>query len=435
MDAVFRTYRPIRTAYVYGACIRKEIAMTIRRILWIAIPLLLIVVLAGGGALTWLMLKRSSAEPVWLVVISDDNRVRLVGENGAERVLAENALTQGYSFPATAPDGRRIAYVASENDQSAIMLYDLISGERKEIYRSQANVPIDLAWSPDGKYIVFLVGRTLTAQIVPTDGSKPAQLIAAGSPSFFAWSPDSATLLLHLGGHTVQGGQVSTFRPGQERASPLLSDPGLFQAPAWSLDSTHFFYVAQPPITDAAPSVEDIKSDIMRVSADGKDPVMLVREEKADLRIIRAPNSDQIAYMVVNVNGFGPLKLIDGVGGAVRVLSRDAEHVTAFFWSPDGTQIAYLTHDGEFSPQGKRTWHIVDAASGAIRDFDTFQPSAAFVGLQVFFDAYTFSFSPWSPEGMRLAYGADDGVYLIDLTTGTTAKKADGTLAMWVGGK
>jgi len=409
--------------------------MTIRRILWIAIPLLLIVVLAGGGALAWLILTGRSAEPVWLVVISDDNRVRLLGEDGAERVLAENALTQGYSFPATSPDRRRIAYVTNENDRSAIVLYDLISGEQKEIYQSQANVPFDLAWSPDGKYIVFLVGRNLTAQIVPADGSKPAQLIAAGSPSYFAWSPDSATLLLHLGGHTVQGGQLSTFHPGQEQASPLLSDPGLFQAPAWSLDGSHFFYVAQPPITSSEPTVEDIKSDIMRVSADGKDPVMLVREEKADLRIIRAPNSDQIAYMMVTADGFGPLKLIDGVGGPVRVLSREGEHVTAFFWSPDGKQIAYLTHDGEFTPQGKRTWHIVDTASVAIRDFGTFQPSAAFAGLQAFFDAYTFSFSPWSPEGLRLAYGADDGVYLIDLAAGTTAKKADGTLGMWVGGK
>jgi TolB protein len=240
-------------------------AMTIRRILWIAIPVLVIIVLAGAGALTWLVLNRRSAEPVRLVVMSDDHRVRLVEEDGAERVLAENALTQGYSFPATSPDGRRVAYVASEQDRSAIVLYDLISGERKEIYQSQANIPIDLAWSPDGKYIVFLIGRELTAQIVPTDGSKPAQLIAAGSPSFFAWSPDSATLLLHLGGHTVQGGQVSTFRPGQQQASPLLSDPGLFQAPAWSLDGSHFFYVAQPPITHAEPSIEDIKSDIMRV--------------------------------------------------------------------------------------------------------------------------------------------------------------------------
>jgi len=408
--------------------------MTIRRTLWVAIPLLALTVLAGGGALAWLVLQRAAAEPVRLVVVGDQS-VRLIEEGGAERVLAENVLTQGYSFPATSPDGRRVAYVSREGVGSAIVLYNLRDGQRTEVYRSQANVPIDLAWSPDGRYLVFLLGSSLTAQIVPSDGSQPAQLIAVGSPSFFAWSPDSATLLLHLGGHTVQGGQVSTYRPGQERARPLMADPGLFQAPAWSVDGSHFFYVAQPPIKSATPQMQDIRSDIVRVAADGKDPVMLAREDQADLRIIRAPNSDQIAYLALSASGFGPLKLVDGAGGPAKVLSRAADHVTAFFWSPDGQRIAYLTHDGEFDPQGQRTWHIVDIASGAIRDFGSFQPSAAFAGLQTFFDAYTFSFSPWSPEGSRLAYGADDGVYLLDVAAGTAAKQADGTLAMWVGGR
>lgn len=409
--------------------------MTIRRILWVAIPLLALAVLAGGGVLAWLVLQRAAIEPVRLVVMSGDDKVRLLEESGAERVLADNALTEGFSFPAISPDGRRVAFVTHVGDGAAIVLYDLRSGQRTEVYRSQANVPFDLAWSPDGKYLVFLLGSALTAQIVPSDGSKPAQLIAVGSPSYFAWSPDSATLLLHLGGHTAQGGQMSTYRPGQEHASPLLADPGLFQAPAWSIDGSHFFYVAQPPIEGGVSRREDVKSDIVRVSADGKDPVMLAHEEQADLRIIRAPNSDQIAYLAFGASGFGPLKLVDGAGGAARLLSHEADHVTAFFWSPDGQRIAYLTHDGEFDPRGQRTWHVVEVASGTIRDFATFQPSDAFIGLQVFFDAYTFSFSPWSPEGSRLAYGADDGVYLLDLASGAATKKADGTLAMWAGGR
>jgi TolB protein len=379
-----------------------------------------------------------------LVVIGPDTKVRLLADDGTERVLAEDAKTDGYSFPATAPDSRHLAYVVEDGNGAAITLLDVASGEHKELYRSRENIPIDLAWSPDGKYLVFLIGSNLTAQIVPADGSQPAHLIAAGAPSYFAWSPDSGTLLLHLGGHTVQGGHVATYHPGEEHSRPLLSDPGFFQAPAWALDGQHFFYVAQPPIAHAEPTVDDIKSDIMRVSTEGKDPTMLVREEKSDLRIIRAPNSDQIAYMVLGLEGFGPLKLIDGAGAgspanggsaAPRVLSHERDHVTAFFWSPDGTRIAYLTHDGDYAHQGARTWHVVNVASGAIKDLATFQPSAAFIGLQDFFDAYTFSFSPWSPEGTRLAYGAADGVYVLDIAAGSATKKADGALGMWVGGK
>jgi TolB protein len=162
---------------------------------------------------------------------------------------------------------------------------------------------------------------------------------------------------------------------------------------------------------------------------------MLVREEQADLRVVRAPNSDQIAYSVRTPEGFGPLKQIDGAGGQPRTLSREGERVTAFFWSPDGTRIAYLTHDGAYQPSGQRTWHIVDLASGEVRDFETFQPSQDFAGLQSFFDAYLFSFSPWAPDGSRIAYGAEDGVYVLDPAAGHSAKMGDGTLGMWIGGK
>src|SRR5215216_5155010 len=289
----------------------KEFAMTARRVLWIIIPMLLLVVLAGGGALAWLLL-RSPSQTARLVVLGPSKQVRLLDARGTEQVLAENAKTDGFSFPATAPDRRRLAYVVEDERGAAIVLLDVVSGDRKELYRSRESVPIDLAWSPDGKYIVFLAGEQLTAQIVPADGSQPAHLIAAGAPSFFAWSPDSGTLLLHLGGHTAQGGHVATYRPGETQSHPLLSDPGFFQAPAWAIDGQHFFYVAQPPITSAKPTIDDIKSDIVRISTEGKDPTRLVREEKSDLRIIRAPNSDQIAYNIRGPEGFGPLKLIDG---------------------------------------------------------------------------------------------------------------------------
>src|SRR5689334_11267082 len=242
--------------------------MTIRRLLWIIVPMLLVVVLIGGGALAWLLL-RAPSRTARLVVMGPNKQVRLLDMRGAEQVLAENAKTDGFSFPATAPDQRHLAYVTEDESGAAIVLLDVVSGDRKEVYRSRESVPIDLAWSPDAKYIVFLAGEQLTAEIVPADGSQPAHLIASGSPSYFAWSPDSGTLLLHLGGHTLEGGHVATYHPGEEQSHPLLSDPGFFQAPAWAIDGQHFFYVAQPPITNTQPTIDDIKSDIMRVSTEG----------------------------------------------------------------------------------------------------------------------------------------------------------------------
>ena len=245
--------------------------MTIRRVLWVAIPLLLVAVLVGGGALAWVLLRDlGSASPVQLVVVGADKEVRLLDDDGGERLIAADARTGDYSFPATSPDGGRVAYVRTTDAGSAIVVFDIASGERTELYRSRENVPIDLAWSPDGRHIVFLIGSNLTAQIVPADGSRPARLVAAGSPSFFAWSPDGAKLLVHVGGHAVDGGKVALYHPDQDQATPLFGDPGLFQAPAWSIDGRALFYVAQPPYESARLTLSDLKSDIMRASAEGK---------------------------------------------------------------------------------------------------------------------------------------------------------------------
>jgi TolB protein len=410
--------------------------MTIRRLLWIAIPLLLVGVLAGAGALTWYLL-RATAAPIRLVAVGPDKTVRLLGQDG-ERVLASDANdadSLNFAYPTPAPDGRRLAYVTMDDNGAAIQHLDLTTGERKELYQSKENFPYALAWSPDGKYIVFLAGNPLTIQIVPTDGSKSAQQVATGQPSYFAWRPDSSVLLLHVGGHSVAKGQMLVYQTGAEQSNTLLGDPGFFQAPAWAVDGQHFFYAAQPPIDKPQPELEDVSSNIVRVTADGKEPTTLVEEKKAYLWLVRAPTSDQIAYVARTIDKpeAGVLKMVDGTGGAARTLSRSEENVTAFFWSPDGTRIAYLTFDN--ADRQELAWHIVDIAGGAARDFEAFQPSKAFAELQNYFDAYTFSFSPWSPDSSRIAYGAEDGVYVLDVAAGRAFKATDGTMGMWVGGK
>src|SRR3954452_17642031 len=151
--------------------------MPVRRLLWIGISLLLVVLIGSLGGLAWLLLHAQGA-PIRLVVVGPNTKLRLIGGDG-ERVLASDAsgaVGVDFAFPAPSPDGRQLAYIAMDERGAAILRLDLATGERKELYRSGVNYPFDLAWSPDGKSLVFLAGSQLRAQVVPADGSSPSKV-------------------------------------------------------------------------------------------------------------------------------------------------------------------------------------------------------------------------------------------------------------------
>jgi TolB protein len=175
-------------------------------------------------------------------------------------------------------------------------------------------------------------------------------------------------------------------------------------------------------------------SVLTRAAPDGSGTTELAREQSAVLSFLRSPTSDQIAYTTFNIvkGEFGPLVLVDGRSGERRVLSAAGEHAVALFWSPDGRELAYLTRDDDRDRSSKHTWHVVDTAGGAPRELARFTPSATFTRMLSFFDTYALSFSLWSPDATHLTYAAADGVYTLDLVSGTPTRIGAGDLALWV---
>jgi len=95
--------------------------------------------------------------------------------------------------------------------------------------------PGDLAWSPDGKWLAFLVGApdadgSVTAGqlwLSGPDGQDAHQVLAGSGP--FAWSPKADVLA------AVSGGSLDTVAAGQA-PRPVLTMAGLSGTPAWSPD-------------------------------------------------------------------------------------------------------------------------------------------------------------------------------------------------------
>jgi TolB protein len=410
--------------------------MATRRLLLALVGVLSVVVIIGGVAVT-LLAARALRAPAGAatLVLGDDQRLSLLQANGQSRVVASDASADLFRYPTLAPDGERIAYISQDAEGIALHSLHLRNGERTELYRSRENPPLYAAWSPDGRNISFLTNVRnggLGVHVVVADGSRPSEVLGfSARSSYFAWQPDGSTILLHIGGSVFEKGRVARFRPDSAEPIAELLDPGFFQAPAWSADGTQFFYVAQPPV-EGAVSPDVVESVLTRVAADGSGPQPLASEKMAAMLFLRAPTSDEIAYVTVGADGFGALKLV-GMDGTLTTLSRPDERVPAFFWSPDGTRIAYLTGtptSGNAPP--RFNWHVVDRASGDVSDLGSFTPSRAFVAMVGFFDAYALSFDLWSPDSRRLIYGADDGVYVVDVASGATQRHADGVLGMWV---
>lgn len=409
--------------------------MRLRRLLFIAIGVLSAAVVIAGAGVAALLLYQIGRPGEQLLVIGDSS-LSLLDQAGKSRLLADDS-SGGLSYPTLSPDGARLAYFGADGGDAVIYVLRLRDGARSEIFRSGDSRPFYMTWSPDGRHISFLSSQSdgrLGVRIVAADGSSAASLVStASSSSYFSWKPDGSTLLLHIDGTSFQDGRVAAFQPGSDQPLLQLSDPGIFNTPAWSVDGSQIFYVAQPPVR-GAPGPDAVESVLTRVAADGT-PQALASEKRAAMLFARAPASDDIAYVTVNSAGFGPLKLVDAAGGPARVISREDEQIPAFFWSPDGQQIAYLTFEPLGNGTARLTWHLAGRDGAPIRDLSSFVPSQAFVALLSYFDAYTSSVRLWSPDGGRLVYGAEDGVYVLDVASGKAERRADGAMATWVASK
>jgi dipeptidyl aminopeptidase/acylaminoacyl peptidase len=253
--------------------------------------------------------------------------------------------------PRISPDGRLIAYTVSEADweenafRTQIWIYDSTTGERYQLTHSKKSNS-NPQWSPDSKKIAFASsrdGKTQIYLISPTGGEATQVTDFDGNAGSFQWSPDGKKIAF------VSPGPPSKAR--KEREDKF----GAFEIFRGDHNMNHIWTVniAAPP-------------------AKVKPAALTQGTEFSVGEIAWSPDSQRIAFSAArdpDISSSGTsdiytVRLSDK--GIRKVVSLDGPD-TSPVWSPDGTQIAFQTANGDpYYFYANRRIGIAPAEGGAV---------------------------------------------------------------------
>lgn len=254
-----------------------------------------------------------------------------------------------YKTPTWSPDGQALIATQTVDDQAQIFQFPL-SGEAGTALterldeQSRFYVPgnfsgSDPVTSPDGQSIAFLAYREADSfrslYVMAADGSdqrrlpppRPTQPIARP-----VWSPDSQTLAFVAHGSSALGDLYTINRDGSN--PQRLTDSGdvdSYQPITWSADSDQIVFCTN----------QQNRKQIEQVGSDGSERQVIWNNGRAPQF---SPDGQKLLFEAFG-SKWGDLTIMDLSDGSTTTIQLPGEH--AYWdasWSPDGTQIAFITH-------------------------------------------------------------------------------------------
>lgn len=381
-----------------------------------------------------------------LVIVTPDGQLQTMNPDGSEPRLL---VVPGWrlQFPAWSPAGGAIAAPGMAGEQAGVwVVKDAEDARATAIYRSREHAPIYLYWSPDSHWISFLATEQpgLGLWLAGASGAEPARKLETGQPFYWDWTQTSDHLLIHSGGRAPNGLITFLDLAGQSTAGDM-APPGPFQAPGISASGRYIAFAENGAAGASAVIIEDMAHAGQRQSA----------RHDGFAALSWSPVADQLAFISPPRRAphfYGPLRLFDARTGAIRTLSDRI--AVAFFWSPDGRTIAYLTpaeagsgarrdptlQPAAHRPQAERVlldlW-LVEVARGTERRLATFQPADLFASQFLpFFDQYALSHCLWSPASDALVFpvqedSGSERVFVFPTDGALPRPVAEGSAGFW----
>lgn len=202
-------------------------------------------------------------------------------------------------------------------------------------------------------------------------------------------------MLLHVNGDSgaTDRATLSLVHPSQGPAlEPLASRPADFRAPAWSSDGSRLAFAARVAGGQTVLATQALdQSEPSRIAIVGDGPVFLWSSGGAWLAFSSHGPDETPIYL--------GLETIKADGTDRQRVTQDK--VAAFFWSPDGRRLAYVSLDLQ---KRALTWNVADPDGKNQRTLASFVPSQDQLFMFSFFDQYAQSHGVWSPDSRYLVF-------------------------------
>ena len=380
------------------------------RLLLGAIVLILMLVSAA-----FISLLRPAADPgVNLIAfVSVDGEVMTMRPNGLQVNRITPDVEGFFTWPTWSPNGDTLVYsgVVQQGEELQLNLYasNLSGGTSRVLYASDPGEVGLLAqgvvhyplWSPLGERLAFIAikGGGLSLFIDDLSDDPGAQRLLDDGPLWMSWSIDTSVLAVHRGADhfLVAVDDELNEQPIDIRAIG-------YRVPAFNpLDGT-LTLRNQPSALSA--SVSSVRLDGVTVKS--ITPLRRVEGEAAFLwsrdgeHLAVAEASQYFRYQDTALPAYNGIAIVpaDSTEGVVEL---DLP-VLAFFWSPDGTKIAFVTLS---EIRNALSWALYDVETNERMRLVDFVPSAEQLTMFQFFDQYAYSHSIWSPDSASIVFAGD----------------------------
>ena len=313
---------------------------------------------------------------------------------------ADGSAPLALSTPTWSPNGRRVAisliyHGSAEQPGSALAVLDtegrdapfvIWTGLLGEAAMIAPGLPHYVNWSPDGEHLALLAvtATGMTVSVLDRRGNRPATAIISGAPIFFAWSAHGDALLIHHGAELMLVRLNALNRP-----TTLLPSGVGCQLPAWAPSGERFAFAR----------LHRGSQSLSIMAGDGSERAVTALP-RGNCALTWRPGREDIVFSIRDAgnsateDGLWLVRI--GAGEPVRLMGGE---VGAFFCSPDGASIAFL------SPTpipGQSCWCVLEIRTRTIYRFAPFYESPELAMMLMFFEQYGVSHRLWSSDGAAL---------------------------------